>query len=177
MKYRQHQLANELRQAGATTAELKRLLPIASRLSLLKESMARPRWFRYVQPVLLTATGLALGMVLIVMSQAVLPTSWLYPVQKFSDNVAVGIHPQYRASIMMKRAQQVNALVANHASSRQVLATLADYTAEANTYKAMPHANYAAFEYCKTNLQQAAAAAAPPIRQTINDSLKSLETT
>lgn len=178
--YKQQQLRTELSQAGATAAELKQLLPVAANLSLLKETSAKTAtgsWLKIAKPAAFVASGLTAGMLLIVVSQAALPTSWLYPVQKLSDNVAVSLHPQYRANIMMKRAQQVNALVANHADSRQVMATLADYSREASAYRAAAHTNYAAFEYCKTNLEQAAAAASPEVRQAINGSLQSLETT
>jgi hypothetical protein len=180
---KQRQLRKELREAGASVAEIEELAPIASRLSLLKDSPApavdtkrtHTRWQRMLKPIAFGVSGLALGMFLIIMSQSALPTSRLYPVQKFSDSVAVSFRPQYRANVMMKRAQQVNELVASHAGSEKVLATLADYTKEASVYKSAPHANYSAFEYCKTNLQQAASAASPTVRQAISSSLDSLE--
>ncbi|HUY85057.1 MAG TPA: hypothetical protein VMU97_00915 [Candidatus Dormibacteraeota bacterium] len=184
MKDLKRQLRKELLAAGATAAEAKELQPIAAKLSLLKGRNAaagnRPktnRWRAIVKPAVFVASGLVLGMFVIITSQAALPGSWLYPAQKFSDSVAISIHPQYRANVMMKRAQQVNQLVAQHASSERVLATLADYTAEASAYKDTPHANYAAFEYCKTNLRQAASAAPPDVRQAISISLQSLENT
>jgi hypothetical protein len=181
--HKQQQLRKELRDASAKTAEIEELVPIASRLSLLKHSVtpavdagkATTRWQRIFKPIAFGVSGLALGVAVIVISQSVLPTSQLYSIQKFSDNVAVSFHPQYRATVMMKRAQQVNELVAGHASSGKVLATLADYTKEASAYKSTPQANYAAFEYCKTNLQQAASAASPTVRQAISSSLESLE--
>ena len=169
------QLRKELLLAGASPAETQDLLPIASRLSSLQASKKASRWLSIIKPAAFTATGLALGAFLIITAQAVSANSWLYPVQKFSDHVAISVHPQYRANVMMKRAQQVNQLVAAHASPQQVLATLADYTREASTYKTMPHANYAAFEYCKTNLQQALAASTLSVHQAIASSLQSLE--
>ena len=78
---------------------------------------------------------------------------------------------------MMKRAQQVNVLVSEHASSKQILAVLVDYTSEASAYRSIPHSNYAAFEFCKTNLQQAKLAASPTVKNAISKSLQSLETT
>ena len=78
---------------------------------------------------------------------------------------------------MMKRALQVNELVASHANPEKVLATLADYTEKASTYRSTPNADYAAFEYCKTNLQQAASTASPAVRQAIANSLQSLSST
>ncbi len=182
---RRQQLQNELFTAGANAAEIKELLPIASKLKLLEDNNTSAvgerekenRWLKIVKPVSFSALGLALGMYLVIIAQAALPTSVLYPVQKFSDHIAVSIHSQYRASVMMKRAQQVNQLVANHTDSKQVLATLADYTSEASAYKATPHTNYAALEYCKTNLMQALATATPNVRQAILSSLQSLGTT
>jgi hypothetical protein len=183
--YKQDQLAKELKDEGASKTEIDQLMPIASNLRLLKtakqpEDQSAKQgftWFKLAKPLGFVGLGLVAGIILVTVSQAALPTSWLYPVQKFSDSVAVDIHPSYRATIMMKRAQQVNQLVANDASSKQVLATLADYTAEADSYKDSPHANYAAFEYCKSSLQQAAKAAPPNIREAISSSLSSLETT
>jgi hypothetical protein len=185
MKDYKQQLHKELLAAGASATEVKELLTIASNLSLLKTSEAvvakdnakSIRWLRIIKPVAYTASGLVLGMFFVIVSQAALPNSTLYAVQKFSDSIAIDIHPQYRANVMMKRAQQVNELVARHADSKQVLATLADYTKEASIYKSTPHTNYAAFEYCKTNLQQAATAAPTDIRQAISSSLQALETT
>jgi hypothetical protein len=185
MRSNHSQLAKELREAGASNAEITELLPIASRLSQLRhrqtiatvDRAGLSQWLRILKLAVFTLSGLALGMFLVVMSQTALPTSLLYPIQKLSDGIAVGVNPQYRAIIMMKRAQQVNQLVAEHASSAQVLATLNDYTSEANIYKSSPHADYAAFDFCKTNLQQAALAASPPIRKAISASLQSLDTT
>ena len=75
---------------------------------------------------------------------------------------------------MMKRAQEVKQLIAEHANSSLVLATLADYQTKASAYKSVS-ANYAVFEYCKNNLQQAAAIAPSPERQAINKTLLSLQ--
>lgn len=177
-------LRQELRQAGASQPEAAELSALAAKLPLLKDYKhikdegLKHEGHRYglLKPFV-GVVSLALVVFLILAAQAVLPTSWLYPVQKFSDSVAIDVHPQYRASVMMKRAQQVNALVKNHASSNKILATLDDYTNQARVYKTMPHANYAAFEFCKTNLQQAASAAPPAVKQAIQSSLQSLETT
>lgn len=176
-----HQLRKELRQAGASVAEANDLLPIAAQLGQLHEVALKqhvPRWrgtrLRPLRMIAISVAGVAIGIMLIVMAQSATPTSWLYPVQKASDGVAVTLHPQYRATVMMRRAQQVNYLVASHASTQQVLAVLSDYDHEAGAYKNMPHANYAAFEYCKLNLQQAAVAAPLHERQAILASLQPL---
>jgi len=179
---KQNQLRQELLQAGAKASEVKELLSIASRLELLTnkrltgvETTPRTR-LRIFRPLTVGALGLIIGTFLVIVSQSVLPTSWLYSVQKLSDSVAIDVHPQYRANVMMKRAQQVNGLVAAHSSRQKVLATLADYTNQASAYKTMPHANYAAFEFCKSNLEQAASAAPGPERAAISDALSSLQT-
>lgn len=176
----QKQLAKELKAVGAKPADIDNLLPIASKMSLLKRSkknidtrMAR-RWLKVTKPVAFVASGLIVGMFLVMVSQAVLPSSWIYPVQKFSDSIAVNLHPAYRATVMMKLAQQVKQLVANKANSKLVLATLADYQTEASAYKTMT-SNYAAFEYCKNNLRQAATMTSGTEHQAIDNSLQSLK--
>lgn len=181
----QTQLRRELRAAGASDEELSQLPVIAARLSKLKHSdglsprvtrRRRVGWRIVLRPVAYTSLGVVLGMLLLVASQAAPATSWLFPVQKASDSVAMNMYPQYRATVMMKRARQVNQLVSAHASNQKVLATLADYTRAADAYKSMPHANYAAFEYCESNLRQASADASPNVQRAITDSLQSLET-
>lgn len=184
MRSYRDQLTQELHMAGASDAEIRDLLPIASRLAQLQNlrstattNHASPsHWLRILKPATYILSGLALGVLLIVMSLAASPTSVLFPVQKLSDNIAVHANPNYRAIVMMKRAQQVNQLVRGHASTTQVLAVLNDYTSEANVYKDSSHADYAAFEFCESNLHQAALAASPAIRKAIFASLQSLDT-
>lgn len=173
------QLRRELHSAGASPAEVRDLVPLAARLAALgtgssPSATTSSRWAKVVQLVAFSLTGLAAGMALVVISQSVLPGNVLYPIQKASDSIATSLHPSYRASVMMKRAQQVHELVVRHADTQHVLATLADYTRQAGAYKAAPHADYAAFEFCKTNLQQAAAMASPEVRRAIDNSLESL---
>lgn len=179
----QRQFRKELQAVGASDDELRELIPLAASLSVLKntaESEEAPGEKRSVRPTLFkplayTTLGVALGTFLLIMSQSALPTSWLFPIQKASDNIAMHIHPAYRASVMMKRAYQVNQLVVNRADPTEVLATLADYTSVAGAYKSTPHTNYAAFEYCESNLKQASASAAPDVRRAIAASLRILE--
>jgi hypothetical protein len=178
----QKQLRQELRAEGASDAELQALLPIATDLRQLRNgrvlaAASRPQRAlpRFMQPVTYTVAGVVAGMFLVMVSQAVLPTSWLYPAQQLSDSVAIDLHPEYRATIMMKRAQQVNQLVAAHANSRVVLATLSSYTSIAGAYKSTPHADYSAFEFCESNLEQAAHHASPEVQRAITSSLQSLQ--
>ena len=172
-------LRQELRAAGAHAAETDHLLAVAAGLGTLpaahKQRPARLRFnWRTALPIGLTVVvALFAGVLLVAASQTSLPGSWLYPVQKLSDTAAESVHPQYRAVVMMKRAQEVKQLVAERAASGIVLAALNDYQAEAAAYKTNA-ANYSAFEYCKTNLQQAAAGAPAPERQAISTALSSL---
>jgi len=179
MKNTSRQLRRELLQAGAKASEADELSAIASRLRMLADDKYTfgKIWARAWKPVGLTASAFAVGVVLVISAQSVAPTSLLYPVQKISDAVAVRLHPSYRATVMMRRAQQVNQLVASHAPSEVILATLASYQTEAMNYKAMPHADYATFDFCKTNLEQAAAAAPGNVRQAIVSSLEELRNT
>jgi hypothetical protein len=126
-------------------------------------------------PVVYACAGLIIGVLLVSLSQAAPPGSTLYPVQKAGDTAAMLVNPSYRASVMMKRAAQVHELVLIHAGQPQIMAVLANYTHVARNYMASPHTNYAALEYCETNLKAAAAQSSPPVRQAIMNSLQSLE--
>jgi hypothetical protein len=173
-------LGRELHSAGATSTELDELLPVAADLRLLgqhnrarlADRSNRLRLLRFVPSLVV---GAAAGMAVIVWSQSAMPTSWLFPVQKASDSIAIAAHPEYRATVMMKRAQQVNQLVKAHAGSGEVLATLADYSQQASAYKSTAGTNYAAFEYCKSNLEQAVSTASPAVKQAILNNLQALE--
>ncbi|HEX4774881.1 MAG TPA: hypothetical protein VH234_05170 [Candidatus Saccharimonadales bacterium] len=184
MKHQSNNLRQELKLAGATDSEIKGLLPLATNLKQLKNSSGslskyqsrrqyQSRWKKLLPIGITSITGLALGMALVISSQTVLPGSMLYPVQKLSDNLSMSVDPDFRGTVMMKRAQEVKQLIAEHANSNLVLATLADYQTEASAYKSAP-ANYAVFEYCKTNLQQAANMAPSSEREVINNTLISL---
>ncbi|HEV2402845.1 MAG TPA: hypothetical protein VGS08_01450 [Candidatus Saccharimonadales bacterium] len=179
-----NQLRKELHQAGASAAEINELLSIAFWLSWLNQAQTitakesdSNRLGRLFKPMIFAASVITFSLLCVTVSHAASPTSFLYPVRKFSDSMAIDIYPHYRATVMMKRAQQVNELVAEHVSSKQVLATLADYTMEASAYKSTPHANYGAFEFCKTNLEQAASSASPAVKKAIASTLLSLEKT
>jgi hypothetical protein len=184
MKHQPNNLIQELKSAGATDSEVKGLLPIADSLKQMKtsnsslpkslaHSQPHGRWKILIPIGITSVAGIVVGMAMVILSQSVLPGSLLYPVQKLSDNVAMSMAPSYRGIVMMKRAQQVRQLINNHADSNIVLATLADYQTEASSYKSNP-TNYATFDYCKSNLQQAAAAAPNYERQAINKTLESL---
>jgi hypothetical protein len=173
-------LEKELAEAGASRRETGELAALAGELGQLKGRPTavrakRPRRLGLLAPFgAMALAGIAVGMALVIFSQTVLPGSWLYPVQKLSDSVAVSADPGYRGTVMMKRAQQVRQLVAGRASSGSVMAALADYQHEAAAYRTAG-ADYDVFEYCKSNLVKAAAAAPAAQRQAINASLESLK--
>ncbi|HXH26416.1 MAG TPA: hypothetical protein VNG90_00810 [Candidatus Acidoferrum sp.] len=173
--FAQQRLKHELRQAGASPDELEGLASIAGQLKLLRvSSIKTPRRTPRFALAAIPALGAAFFLV-IAFAQTVLPGSWLYPVQQLSDAAIVAVHPEYRAALMMKQAKQVNQLVVQHARPDVVIATLVDYDRTAAAYKTARHVNYAAFEQCKTSLQQAAAHATAEVRSVILASLGSLE--
>jgi len=171
-------LSTELRQAGAKPAETAGLVEVADQLNGLKSggpaySPANSRHrYNWVGLGVAAITGILLGSFLVAYSQTSLPGSWLYPAKRLSEKVAVAVDPNYRATLMMRRSQEVEELVGRHAGQPVILATLADYRIEAAAYKS---GNYAAFEFCKNNLQQAANNATSAERAAINDTLSSLQ--
>ncbi len=175
----QNNLSKELRSAGATDSEINELVVVVSKLKQLKKTPQSSSKtfisFRKLLPVgVASLTGLVVGTALIIVSQTVLPGNGLYPIQKLSDNLIISVNADYRGTVMMKRAQQVKQLIMRHASSKLVLATLADYQTEAAAYHSGT-ANYAEFEYCKDNLQQASRLAPPSEQQAINNVVQSLK--
>ena len=170
-------LHKELRQAGASLQEVTELSQLARQLPELNGLPAKPKrsWWTRFKPVPIAAAigGLVVGAVLIAVAQGSMPGSALYPVKRLSEQAAVAADPSYRATLMMRRSQEVKQLVNRRAGQGRVLATLANYRRAAAAYKTD---NYAAFEYCKTNLAQAAAAAPPAERAAIDSTLHSLQT-
>jgi hypothetical protein len=173
----------ELLAAGASRIEAKRLSVLAAELSGLgaqRQPIQRPRQtrrWRYVPAAAIAVLCLLLSATLFEGAQAALPGSWLYPLQRVSDNVAIGIQPAYRGTLMMKRAQQVRWLAAKHAAAPAVLAVLADYTQAAAGYRHSSD-NYPVFEFCESNLRQAAAATPDAsVQGAIKHSLAQLQNT
>jgi len=174
--YSHTQLRRELRSAGASAAESDELLTVASRLQALKTAqpaghIVRSRWARLAPLAATAVVFLVLGMGTVSYAQSSLPGTLLYPVKRISENAAVAMDPSYRATLMMRRAEEVNQLVAAHANTHTVQATLADYKVEASAYKTK---DYAALSYCKSALQQASAKATPHEQQMIASTLNSL---
>ena len=176
-------LRDELKAASASKAELRDLPGIAVRLKELKAAekplpaQDKPSAGKLRLALIVgipSALCLVVGVLLVMFSQPALPGNPLYSLQKVSDNVAIAMSPSYRGVVMMKRADQVKVLVNNHASPGMVLGTLADYRKQAANYKSTA-TNYAAFEYCKQSLQQAATAAPKAEKQAIDNTLQSLD--
>jgi len=167
------QLNRELRQAGAEQAEAAGLTQLAGQLHQLS---SRPvvSGRRHLLRASLVA-GLVMAAV-IAYAQISLPGSWSYPVKRLSEQTVVAMIPSYRATIMMRRSVEVKDLVAQHASSQAVLATLADYHAQAVLYESSDKVNYQAFTYCKNMLIQAAQLAPEDERSAITNTLNSLQT-
>jgi len=174
-KHAQDTLRQELLGSGATIAEANELLQVAGKLRTLKAApmaaIRKPLWLRLLPTAAVAAIVLLIGTSTMAFAQSSLPGSWLYPVKRLSENTAVAVDPGYRATLMMRRADEVRQLIAADASFDTVNATLAQYKVEAAAYKT---ANYSAFEYCKTNLQQAERSASPSEKQMIAGVLKGL---
>ena len=167
-------LEKELLRAGAQPGEMAGLAAVASQLRALDRPILAPksrRWGRLLPLTATALTALIVGASLVAYAQTSLPGSWAYPVKQLSEKTAVAIDPSYRATLMMRRSQEVRQLVSRHADQGQVMATLADYRSAAAAYKSH---NYAAFEYCKSNLEQAAGIAPPSERAAINQTLATL---
>jgi hypothetical protein len=152
---RQVTLRRELLGAGASAAEADELAGLAQSLSVLKAAPGRnraPQRFGLLPVSAMAVAVLLVGMAVVTFAQASLPGGWLYPVKRVSENAAVAVDPDYRATLMMRRADEVRQLVADGAKPGTVSATLGTYRTEAAAYKTE---NYPAFVYCRSNLQQA----------------------
>ena len=179
MKDFNKELRDELQAAGARPDELASLEALAGSLAQLSTEPAplfrftrpvRPRWQRlHVPAAALACLVVVVG--LVYMAQSSLPGEKLYGVKRLSENTAVALHSSYRATVMIHRAEEVKELVAHNAASQKVLATLADYSAQAAMYK-MP--SYSTLEYCKANLVEARAFATPAEQRAIDVTLARL---
>ena len=175
-------LSDELLSVGAGTDEARELSRLALALGELKYTRAeqtsafsslkksRRVWLPAVTAGII---GAALGMILITLAQTSLPGAPLYPLKRASEGVAVSVQSNYRGTIMMRRAQEVQALVNQHANQELVLGTLADYRLDAQAYE-QTSAHYSLFEYCKSSLQQAEAQATASEREAIQQTLDTL---
>ncbi len=170
-----HTLRQELLAAGASETEAQDLKDLAMQLSRLKpgSDKARNRGWKLAVPLSIAA-GVAIVLLIVTLANGSLPGNPLYPVQRTSDSVAIALHPSYRASVMMRQAEQVRVLVETHAPSSEVMTALNEYQHQATIYRTH-YANYRVFENCKNSLQQAANHAAGPDRQAIDQTLAGLQ--
>lgn len=173
------ELQSELRLAGASDKEARELTQLASRLKKLQSPRTesapqrkRSAWARLLPTTGVAVVALLLGMSSVTLAQSSLPGSLLYPVKRLSENAAVTVDPSYRATLMMRRANEVEQLIGKRASTKQVLTMLGAYNVQASAYKSK---NYAAFAYCKSNLQLAMADANSTEKQAITITLNSLQ--
>lgn len=171
-------LRAELVSAGARQAEADELVRMSDRLRRLRDDVPKavpaPRRsvrLRLIPLGAVAVLALLIGMSLVGVAQGSLPGSALYPVKRLSENTAVLMDPNYRATIMMRRADEVRQLIADGASSGRVTATLASYQTTAAAYKG---SNYPALQYCKTSLLRAEKNANPTEHQQIAGVLKTL---
>lgn len=172
-------LQQELRAAGASAHEARELSGLALQLKGLEGGQVaagrknwKLTWMRHLPVAAALLLCVLVGMATVTFSQASLPGSMLYPVKRLSENSLASVHPGFKGTMMMRRAQEVKTLVASHASDDTILATLSDYQREAAAYKT---SNYAVFEYCKDSLTAAVPGATPAVQRAINDTLKSLQ--
>jgi hypothetical protein len=172
-------LALELRQAGASPSEIPQLLPLAEALGRLGPSvrLAKRPLFpfrRYFMGVGVFAVTMVLATIaLLIALPLVASPNPLYKAQKLADLAVTSIYPNYRGALMMKQADHIDALVRTHASTKIVLASIADYRVTAGAYTA-DSPRYSTLEYCQAKLQQAATQAPSGQRQAITNSLKSI---
>lgn len=168
-------LLHELQAAGASESEARELQSLALQLGQLKPRPARmhKRNWKLAVPIGAAIGALAILLV-VVLTRGVMPSNMLYPVQRVSDSVAIAVHPSYRATVMMRQAEQVRELVETHAPSSAVMTALNDYQHQASAYRAH-YANYEVFEHCKDSLRQAANHANGQDRQAINHTLTGLQ--
>jgi hypothetical protein len=159
-----NQLESELRDAGASSSEVNNLAKVAISLRdlngqepgfTIRQAAPRPLFRTRIRVLIAGLSTVAIvgaGIAIASIAQTAFPGNFLYPVKRFTENVAVIAQPSYRGTVMMQRAQEVKQLVALNKNSRLIDATLQSYKLEAAAYKG---GNYADYEYCENTLRQA----------------------
>jgi hypothetical protein len=171
------ELRHELRLAGATREEIRALIPIATQLQALPKTIKRHHTSVFRWPILAASSLVSLAIIVFAMllaMPAITPGNPFAAMQHGADNIAIAVHPNYRDTVMMKQADQINALVASHAATKTVLASLADYRTTVGAYTGRsPH--YGTVEYCRAELRKAANRASEPERNIITASLQNIQ--
>jgi hypothetical protein len=180
-------IRRELRSAGASDKESDHLAALAIQISQLT-SPEVPRTERmkpYLRDrrvlsiavrsalyLLSLLIGLLVGILLASNAQPSTPDSWLYPIKKLTEHLALHQDPEYRTALMMRRAQEVAYLVEAHSSTQNIMVALAAYKKALGDSKS---SSYPALAYCKDKLEQAEKQAHDPERQAIANMLDSLK--
>ena len=178
-------IRNELIEAGATRREATDLALLATNLAQLKSDCSfKPSWLhsvvllrrrRFTFAVSVLAAALLIVMVGVCLkAQSSLPGSKLHAVKQRSEDYVAWINPDFNKTIMMRRAQEVNDLVAAHASTNLILSTLNDYKSDVWTYNIH---DAGVLQYCRNKLQTAAPNATPEVKDAISRTLGSLPIT
>lgn len=160
-------LQDELCLAGASAHQAAELATLAGQLKSLKtapqattktlfEPLVPPARSRFKLYVLPAFSFLMIVAVLLTFAQSSLPGSLLYPVKRASENTVAFVDPGFKATMMMRRAQEINDLVATHAPAAVVVATLEDYRSDVQLYRV---SDTSVLKYCTSKLQAAAAIA------------------
>ena len=184
-------LERELRAGGAGPDEARELARLAEKLPGLRQlplvatppGLAVGRRFarrrlglqRSRRTLALAATAAAAVLVtggLIAAAQSALPGTALYPVKRGTEQVAERFAPGMHDEVMMRRADEVNELVARHGRTAMIDATLASYE---QAVVSDPNGSYAARDYCAGMLKSAAKQADPATRAKIMASLSRLK--
>lgn len=186
-----YNLEEELRAGGAGVTEARELADLAGRLPELRRlplvatppgltvgrRFARRRlaWARSARMLAFASTAAVTVLVtggVIAAAQSAMPGTALYPVKLGTERVAVRLAPGMHDEIMMRRADEVNELVARHSRPAQVDAALASYE---QAVEKDPSGSYAARDYCAGMLKTAAHEADPATSAKIMSSLSRLK--
>ena len=177
-------IRNELLAAGASeydALELSMLATIVAQLEK-KQSLKQLSWLQFM--FMFRKRSLAYGLSAItaavfiavvgftVLAQSSLPGSKLYSVKIWSENSIAMVHPEFKKTMMMRRAQEVKDLIATHASSRLIIATLDDYHSDVRTYKIM---DQRVIDYCSNKLRSATPNASPEIKAAIEKAIGTIQ--
>ena len=179
-------IRKELIDAGASRSEVNELALLASDIaklkndhSFVKPSHTRPRTtLRHKRFVFALSAVIASFLIVIVgiglITQRSLPGNKLYSVKQRSEDAFSVVDPNFQKTIIMRRAQEVNELVAANASPNLILDTLDDYQSDVWTYNIN---DATVLNYCRSKLRMAALNASPEVKAAIYRTLGSFPIT
>lgn len=177
-------IRNELLAAGASEDDALELSMLATIVAQLKNerSLKKPSWLQSM--FMSRRRGLVYGLSAItaaifiaviglsVAAQSSLPGGKLYSVKLWSETSIAIIDPGFKKTMMMRRAEEVKDLIATHASSSLIIATLDDYQSDVRTYKIM---DQRVIEYCTNKLRSARPNASPDIKAAIDKAIGTIQ--